>query len=369
MPANWRVSVTTLNCAKSFPFDDEDAISKIIKQLLPERMSHDIYVVGFQELVSIWEASFPNIVESVMKSIGYLILKYINTQARERRYCLAGSTSTGAVGVLVYIDQNFVKEKITYSNYKCGLFNSSLKGAAAVCCSLRRNDEEQETFTFICSHLNANEGIQNAELRVDNYKSIMSACAADLRLTPFKETHVFFFGDLNFRADGWHDTQADYFRQDVIREILEDNEELNKLREQYVAFQGFDEPLITFPPTYKYITSKQNELNPNRKPSWCDRILFKKYLKGTFNTHSYKSIHRTPELQFTDHQAVVLDIEVPAIPSGPSLTIPTVVLSSQQKLVGDIADMLIGYMGYLISKRVHYWVLVGVSLLLLYKIL
>lgn len=369
MSANWRVSVTTLNCAKSFPFDDEDAISKIIVRLLPERMTHDIYVVGFQELVSIWEASFPNVVESVMKSVGHLILKYINTQAQERRYCLAGSTSTGAVGVLLYINQNFVKEKITYSNYRCGLFNSSLKGAATICCSLRRNDEEQETFTFICSHLNANEGVENAELRVDNYKSIMSACAADLRLTPFKKTHVFFFGDLNFRVNGLHDMQTDYFRGDVIEEILESNEELNKLRKQNIAFQGFDEPLITFPPTYKYIISKQNELNLNRKPSWCDRILFKQYLKGTFNISSYKSIHRTPELQFTDHQAVILDIDVPCIPSGPSLTIPKVVLSSQQKLVGDVADTLIGYIGYLISKKVHYWALVGLSLLLLYKIL
>lgn len=365
----WRVYVTTFNCAKKFPFEENEAKTAILNEIVPQALEHDIYVFGFQELISTWEASFPKMIAPKIQDLVDLTLKFINRHASGKTFRAVGSTSTGAVGLIAFADEKIGLRKVSYSNLRCGLFNSSLKGSASLCCTLQGQNKEQETFTFICSHLNANEGPENAELRVSNYASIMSACATDFRLMPFKTSHIFFFGDLNFRVNGLQDTVTDFSNIENISKVLTNHEELNKLRKEKLVFDGFDEGLISFSPTYKYQVSQEKEYDGRRTPSWCDRILFKQYPKDSFKILSYNSVSRTSHLQFTDHQAVTLDIKVPSMTSGTELKIPTTVPSSQQIFVGDIADTLIGYVGWALTKNIHYGIIAALGLIIFYTLL
>lgn len=368
MSDNWKVYVSTFNCAKKFPFDNEEDIFAILRELLPESLDHDIYALGFQELISTWEASFPSIVSSFLDDLSNAVLTFANGKSPTKKFQLIGKTITGAVGLVTLVDDGIKIEKVTTSSYRCGLLNSSLKGSSSICCSVRKPEEDQETFTFICSHLNANEGVKNAELRVNNYESIMGACATDFRMTPFKESHIFFFGDLNFRVHGWQDMETDYSNTEVLNSLLKNHDELNKFREKNLAFQGFDESPISFPPTYKYQVSTPSTFNDKRTSSWCDRILFRRYSPKSFKIWSYRSIERTPQLQFTDHQAVVLDVEVPSHFTAEPLEVSPSILSSQQLFFSDLADITIGYVGWGLAKKVHYWVALFLGLVILYKL-
>ncbi|QLQ80316.1 hypothetical protein HG537_0D03170 [Torulaspora globosa] len=369
MSSRWKVYVTTLNCAKKFPFSSGNEISAILREVLPESFEHDIYAIGSQELMSIWEASFPNLAEGLFANVSDAIATYVNLKSSVRKFRLVGTVISGAIGLVVLADERFKIEKVTTSGFRCGLFNSSLKGAASLCCSLTTADDVQDTFTFICSHLNANEGVKNAELRVSNYESIMSSCATDFRMTSFRKCHIFYFGDLNFRVKGWQDMATDYSNAQVLNNLQKNHDELNKLRESNLVLRGFDEPPINFPPSYKYLISTQSTFDTRKTPSWCDRILFRHYSPETFKICSYRSIERTSHLQFTDHQGIVLDMEVPSNFSAPPLDITASITSANQLLVGNVIDTIIGYVGWGIAKKLHYWIAIILGLLIIYKLL
>lgn len=369
MSSSWKIYVTTLNCAKKFPFGSGNDISAILRDVLPESFEDDIYALGFQELMSTWEASFPSLATRLFEDLSDAIATYVNVRSSVRKFRLVGTAITGAVGLVVLADERFNVEKVTSSVFRCGLFNSSLKGGASICCSLATPDDIHDTFTFICSHLNANEGIKNAELRVSNYESIMSACATDFRMTPFRNAHIFYFGDLNFRVQGWQDMATDYSNAQVLSNLQKEHDELNKLRESNLVLRGFDESPINFPPTYKYLVPTQSTFDTRKTPSWCDRVLFRRYSPESFKIRSYRSVDRTSNLQFTDHQGVVLDMEVPSNFSAPPLDIPVSIASAHQLFIGDAMDTLIGYVGWGIAKRLHYWIAIILGLLIIYKLL
>ncbi len=64
---------------------------------------------------------------------------------------------------------------------------------------------------------------------------------------------IYFFGDLNYRID------VELSREDIFRlittnglETLRAKDQLNIERQKGNAFVGFEEGVLTFPPTYKY---------------------------------------------------------------------------------------------------------------------
>lgn len=91
---------------------------------------------------------------------------------------------------------------------------------------------------------------------------------------------IFWMGDLNYRIDD------SIIIEDIFRaiekndlEILRQKDQLNIERLKNRVFQGFQEGVLTFAPTYKYQpgtdvyeTRAEKKL---RAPAWCDRILWK----------------------------------------------------------------------------------------------
>ncbi|KAG8692315.1 hypothetical protein FRC09_011311, partial [Ceratobasidium sp. 395] len=130
------------------------------------------------------------------------------------------------------------------------------------------------SFLFINAHLAAHEGRQ--AMRIENMEKIQ----AELRLDHFGEAlfprktipgngfvedakpditdqfdYTFVFGDLNFRLDvsrlhaDWLISRHEYLRAQEFDE-LRNNMRSNKL------FPGFEEPVLDFPPTFKYDVPK-----------------------------------------------------------------------------------------------------------------
>merc|ERR1711920_629559 len=94
--------------------------------------------------------------------------------------------------------------------------------------------------------------------------------------------HVFWMGDLNARLQ-WTQrggmpigSVAEKIRNRQVHGLL-DSDQLTMSRRQAMAFQGFQEPPITFLPSFKWHADK-DELNMTAQkdvPAWCDRILYR----------------------------------------------------------------------------------------------
>ena len=99
--------------------------------------------------------------------------------------------------------------------------------------------------------------------------------------------YKFFFGDLNFRINGEYNkvreqiesVGKDKERKKEVVDLLVNQDQLNtiKKKEQDIPYQlqSYEEPEITFLPTYKLDknTGAYTE-ERSRVPSWCDRIMF-----------------------------------------------------------------------------------------------
>ncbi|CCC69341.1 hypothetical protein NCAS_0C03510 [Naumovozyma castellii] len=369
--SNWKVSITTFNCEKEFPVDPslENVRSLIIKRLLFKHRHEvkDIYVFGFQELAPIWEGSFPSIMNSYTDTLYQSIASVLQTLFPADEFKLIGSETVGAIAMLVIGHASVTVNEVLKNKVRCGMLDSSLKGGIGMCCTLQKNGGVNGTFTFICSHLTANEGEKNIIRRREDFQSIMDSC--DTQFGDYKDYHVFFFGDLNYRVKGWnHLNNTDYSNEETINELLGNYEEFYHSKQSYDTYKNFIEARINFPPTYKYLRGSY-KYNTKRIPSWCDRILYRApNFKEDIDklTEVYTSVDRIPELQFTDHQPVMLVINLPQLSETRLISLEQgpIVSNLQPNTLGDAVDIIIGYAGWLQHLKVHY-LLVGLFLLYL----
>ncbi|AET39026.1 phosphoinositide 5-phosphatase INP54 Ecym_3554 [Eremothecium cymbalariae DBVPG len=352
--------LTTFNCAKLFPFDKPADTTirqrQVIEKLLPVEIHHDIYVLSFQELVSIPQALYPGVVSCYLDILAPLVLEHLNNgyhklthneskhfinSKNENQewsedtepllshmsgfsvndnvagqeshvngcYKHVGSNSIGATGVIVFAKTDISVLNYATTNVRCGNLYSVLKGATVIQLVIDRNSQRQK-LTFISAHLAASEGNRNLKRRINDFTTVMDHVRYSF--SKIFDGLVFFCGDLNFRVQPPQPIGLDYTDANVIRTLLDENDELNMIRSQHIALQEFEEPIIEFSPTYKYFTEIDDSLyNFRRQPSWCDRILYSKSAHNLFiKTQNYNAIVRTPALYFSDHQPVVLGVTV-----------------------------------------------------------
>ncbi|CCD26062.2 phosphoinositide 5-phosphatase INP54 NDAI_0G02850 [Naumovozyma dairenensis CBS 421] len=393
MKKDWKVSISTLNCGKISPLENSINVERIIQHLIPalkknkdgsHLIAADIYAFGFQELSMIWEGSLPTVMQSYNDILSKTIIKVLNERFRKDsiEYSLVGSDYVGATSLVVVCRNSLHIEKVWRSRTKCGMFGSNLKGGVGLGLALSRDEDEgdNDTFIFVCSHLNANEGYENMQKRCADFTTIINNCDRDFKeiLEYNKDGHYFFFGDMNFRVNGWEHINTNYNDLNTIETLATKYDELQEVLKSVDSFKRFDEAEITFPPTYKYeIIGDKNKFNKKRSPSWCDRVLFKKY-NGKPRIISYHSIERTQDLQFTDHQGVNLTIEV-----GQSSTISSPLQQLLQSLEAtergsisvlaeqtiDTIDWIVGYVAWFMHYKAHYWIGGAIILLIIYYLL
>lgn len=87
--------------------------------------------------------------------------------------------------------------------------------------------------------------------------------------------YLFWKGDLNYRVDYGFDQTIEEIKKGNIKLLLL-KDQLIKQRQTNQVFYNFQEPEITFNPTYRRIKGTDEYSNKkNQSPSWCDRIMVK----------------------------------------------------------------------------------------------
>ncbi|KAJ4315855.1 hypothetical protein N0V94_005741 [Neodidymelliopsis sp. IMI 364377] len=134
------------------------------------------------------------------------------------------------------------------------------------------------------------------------------------------DSHVFFFGDLNYRTnDALPDDDAHKsFPSMAAAESspkhysqLLSRDQLTREKEAHRTLHGLEELPITFPPTYKYSTSRSSDNEwqwaKHRYPSWCDRILYLPSHSSKLEPQIYTAL---PVQSTSDHRPVALSVRV-----------------------------------------------------------
>ncbi|KAK5576317.1 hypothetical protein RB653_007458 [Dictyostelium firmibasis] len=161
------------------------------------------------------------------------------------------------------------------------------------------------TICIINSHLNAhmdNVLRRNQDMKdiAKNIKFINESDHSTINI--FDHDQLFWIGDLNYRIplpDG--EVKEKIKKKDFYNLFLVD--QLNQQMKAGAVFEGFQEPPISFAPTYKYDagTEEYDSSEKKRTPAWCDRILWKTHKKAeNVGILSYKRA----ELISSDHRPV-----------------------------------------------------------------
>ena len=270
----------------------------------PESGYADIYAVGFQEIVDL------NAVNVALDSS--------KTQQRSKFWqdkiqdSLDGTRHTyvfiemkSLVGLLVCV---FAKEEVAKhitdvrtSTLSVGLMGvMGNKGGVSI-----RLSVYDSSIVFVCTHLAAHR--ENVIGRNNDFKNVIEKLvfvAGDkLKKTNLEDGElirpkfgasrflerdlgildhdiVFWFGDLNYRIDQELDTDLIFLKcEHRDWGLLRDHDQLNIERSRGNVFRDFNEGLLNFPPTYKYLPgSDEYDRRPEKKiraPAWCDRVLWR----------------------------------------------------------------------------------------------
>ncbi|SCV04815.1 LAMI_0H19482g1_1 [Lachancea mirantina] len=367
MPLSFDIFLSTFNCAKNLPFKDEERLEDLISTLIPCDTKHQVYVLGFQELVPIWQGSFPQLVEQVLSTVSRIAVGYLNESSAHTTYTSVYEKTCGAIGLIIIANSTLDIKNALGCSIGCGMFYSSLKGGAAAKFTVRDAGEEiSDTFVIICAHMAANEGPFYTERRVSDFETICTSVREELG--PFKANHVFFLGDLNFRASQLLMNDLESASLSERHQVFSRHDELSRLRREGRIFQGFEEGNVSFLPTYKLKrTTRDRIYDSRRSPSWCDRILFKKY-ENTFQVEIYDTYARSEILQLSDHLPVKLSINVPHIheDNAPIEIFITPPFRKWTKIIGKLSDVVIGYSGWIYAITGPYPLLLSVIILILF---
>ncbi|XP_028911295.1 LOW QUALITY PROTEIN: phosphatidylinositol 3,4,5-trisphosphate 5-phosphatase 2 [Ornithorhynchus anatinus] len=264
---------------------------------------HDIYVFGTQEN-SVADREWTDLLRGGLKELTDLDYRPIAIQ----------SLWNIKVAVLVKPEHENRISHVSTSSVKTGIANTlGNKGAVGV--SFMFNGT---SFGFVNCHLTS--GNEKTARRNQNYLDILRLLSlGDRQLSAFdmslRFTHLFWFGDLNYRLDMDVQEILNYISRKEFEPLLR-VDQLNLEREKHKVFLRFNEEEISFPPTYRYergsrdsyVWHKQKPTGVRTNvPSWCDRILWKSYPETHVNCNSYGC---TDDIVTSDHSPVFGAFEV-----------------------------------------------------------
>ncbi|TVU35305.1 hypothetical protein EJB05_17189 [Eragrostis curvula] len=192
--------------------------------------------------------------------------------------------------------QCFFARNVLNSSY----FNM-LQGSISVSMSIY-----QTHFCFICCHLTSGEKDgdelkRNADVQEIHRRTIFNPVSrVSMPKTIYDHERIVWLGDLNYRLNLPYERAHELIsRQDWNG--LFGKDQLNvELRKGHL-FDGWNEGVINFPPTYKYKVNSEKYISDDHKsgrrtPAWCDRIL--SYGKGmrllSYNTVDIMAIRSSP---------------------------------------------------------------------------
>ncbi|NXR47517.1 SHIP2 phosphatase, partial [Hippolais icterina] len=290
---------------------------------------HDIYVFGTQEN-SLGDKEWVDFLRTVLKDF---------TEVEYRPVAMQSLWNIKVV-VLVKPEHENRISHVSTSSVKTGIANTlGNKGAVGV--SFMFNGT---SFGFVNCHLTS--GNEKTARRNQNYLDILRLLSlGDKQLSSFdislRFTHLFWFGDLNYRLDMDIQEILNYISRKELEPLLK-VDQLNLEKEKHKVFLRFGEEEITFPPTYRYERGSRDTYVWHKQkptgvgagagavgewrtpqsaspptahpcqvrtnvPSWCDRILWKSYPETHVNCNAYGC---TDDIVTSDHSPVFGSFEV-----------------------------------------------------------
>lgn len=221
-----------------------------------------VIAFGFQEVTALSELLYNDpYMESLKKLLG------------PRGYVKLGSEKLQGIFILVFVLQDLITQvrSMEQTYVKTGLGGLwGNKGGVAIRFSLLN---PQVNLCLINAHLAAHD--HKLKQRISDYHNIVNGLGFKSNVLVNDET--FIFGDLNMRIDQLSANEINDLiieGSEASRTKLLQNDQLNNVRTQGIAFEGFNEPPIRFWPTYKFKLGTNN-YNFKRKPAFTDRILYK----------------------------------------------------------------------------------------------
>ncbi|XP_069496391.1 phosphatidylinositol 3,4,5-trisphosphate 5-phosphatase 2 isoform X2 [Ambystoma mexicanum] len=264
---------------------------------------HDIYVFGTQEN-SVADKDWIDFLRGVLKDCTEIEYRSIAVQ----------SLWNIKIAVLVKPEHENRISHISTSSVKTGIANTlGNKGAVGV--SFMFNGT---SFGFVNCHLTS--GNEKTGRRNQNYLDILRLLSlGDKQLSSFdislRFTHLFWFGDLNYRLDMDIQEILNYINRKEFEPLLK-VDQLNLEKEKNKIFFRFNEEEITYPPTYRYDRGSRDQYVWHKQkptgvrtnvPSWCDRVLWKSYPETHIICNSYGC---TDDIVTSDHSPVFGTFEV-----------------------------------------------------------
>eukprot|EP01084_Bolivina_argentea_P203323 347292_1 len=268
-----------------------ESLESLLKQ--DRSIDPEIYIIGLQEIV---ELNTSNMIKGDNQKIIQLwrggIIKSLGTNYRHIE-CIR------LMGILLFI---FCKKEIqneitniTTNTISSGTFGLKNKGAVGIkftiyetsmciiCCHLASGKENtkkrNENVAKIMQKLTFNE----SEEKSRNSTSSTSSKSSKSRSRKSKGTPIIdndiiiFFGDMNYRMEfETFEEVHELILKNKWMKLLEGDQLLIE-RNNSNVFDGFEEGLINFQPSYKFLptTNDYDQVKKKKIPAWCDRILYK----------------------------------------------------------------------------------------------
>lgn len=292
----------------------------------------DLYVFGFQELCSTLDGCSRLTVKRHLIKINLVLVHALKDkyETRENQFLFTtvGIHGEGTVGIIAITPFVLKFAMARFADASCGYAYNLTKGLVGLRIKYMCEDMSVIELTFGNAHLCANEGKGYYQRRLQDLQLVMRAMDFGDNFSFLKPNcHTFFMGDLNFRTsragkgaasapellllsqDPQFDPSDPFIEQASTVSLAKKYDELIAGRENGEVFSGFEEPCISFVPTYKYKLGSA-DLDPERSPLWCDRILYQStYRRGIApEVHKYLSIS---SYQRSDHRPVYLHVSIP----------------------------------------------------------
>ncbi|CAH1803194.1 unnamed protein product, partial [Owenia fusiformis] len=230
----------------------------------------DIYAIGFEEIVDLNASNIMSASTSNQNVWGKELQKTIS---REHKYVLLTSTQLVGVCLFVFVRPHlapFIRD-VAIDTVKTGLGGKTgNKGGVAIRFLLHST-----SICFVCSHFAA--GQSNVAERNSDFKDFVKKIAFPMGRTLSSHDYVFWCGDFNYRID----LPNDEVKQLVKAEnwsALQACDQLIQQKEAGNTFNGYNEGLPNFAPTYKYdlFCQDYDTSEKKRTPAWTDRVLWRR---------------------------------------------------------------------------------------------
>ncbi|ORY00272.1 DNase I-like protein, partial [Basidiobolus meristosporus CBS 931.73] len=248
----------------------------------------DIIALGIQEIVELTPTQIMSADTEKRLIWQREVQAHLGKVYTSSKYVALTSEQLVGAAMLIYVrKENILRIRdIQVSTKKTGLKGmAGNKGGIGI-----RFDFDDTSICLVTAHLAA--GSSNFEERNDDYRTITNGIRFSKGRTIDDHDHIIWFGDFNYRIN-LDLTNLSYKVMDCIynqqlAELLIHDQLVQQLREGK-AFQGFQEGIINFNPTYKYDngTDTYDTSEKQRRPAWTGKPHARKVLRASLTPSTY----------------------------------------------------------------------------------